>query len=188
MEMQRGGASVPPYPVQHGGPVIVAGNAACLFDDLKSARAEFGDVPVIAVNGAAREVKAFALYSKHPERFIANRWAYWQERRFGDDFTLHGGRVALSCTHIDHWWPDAYGGGGSAWDARKVAAMMGFDLVILCGCPMVPGPYVGGHGIGGFMTREDVVNGFRADIEADTWWQKGAISMSGWTKEILCSR
>lgn len=186
MDGETGGLlSGPPYPFVHAGTVIVAGNAQCLHDDLRRAFDRFGDAPVIAVNGAAREVKAFALYSKHPERFIANRWADHQKTKFGDDFTLHGGRVALSCTHVDYWWPKCYGGGGSAWDARKVARRMGFDLVVLCGCPMEPGPYVGGHNIGGFMNRKDVVEGFQDEIAADVGWHDGVVSASGWTRKIL---
>lgn len=178
-----GGLSSPPYPFTYSGPCIVAGNAWCLHDDIENARTVYGDIPVIAVNGAAAEIKAFALYSKHPERLF--RWAKQQEHKFGGDFTQHSGRIALSCTHIDHWWPKAWGGGGSAWDARKVAAMMGFDSVILCGGPMTPGPYVGNHNIGGFMASDDVVAGFQRAIEADRGWHDGCISMSGWTKELL---
>lgn len=185
---ETGGASVSPYPVLHSGPVIVAGNAECLHNDLRSVREKFGDIPVIAVNGAGREVKAFALYSKHPDRFLTHRWADKQLFWFGDDFTLHAGRPrSLAEPHVDFWWPDAYGGGGSAWDARKVAAMMGFHLVILCGCPMIAGPYVGGHSIGGFMDRKDVVEGFRREIEADASWHEGVVSASGWTRHILGS-
>ena len=185
MDGETGGLNGPPYPFTHSGPVIVAGNAECLHDDLRRAFERYGDAPVIAVNGAAREVKAFAGYSKHPERWIANGWARKQEKKFGPGMTLHGGRVALSCTHVDYWWPDCYGGGGSAWDARKVAAKMGFDLVILCGCPMEPGPYVGGHNIGGFMHRQDVVEGFQREIEADTIWHDGVASMSGFTRGLF---
>lgn len=173
------------YPHKHSGPVIVAGNALCLHEDLALARETYPSAPVIAVNGASRETKAFALYSKHPERFLMLGWIRNQIRLFGDDFTVHGGKLALSNTHVDYWWPLAYGVGGSAWDARKMASMMGFDLVILCGCPMVPGPYVGNHNIGGFMHRDDVVLGFQKDIECDTNWHKGAVSMSGFTREIL---
>ncbi len=184
MEMRKGGASVPPYPFNHSGPCIVAGNAWCLPDDLDKALSLYPKAPIMAVNGAAKEVNAFALYSKHPERLISHRWLYHQRRKFGEA-TVHGGKPVISCPHVEYWWPDAYGGGGSAWDARKVAHFMGFDLVILCGCPLVPGPYVGGHNLGGFMARRDVVDGFREAIEADAGWHDGAISMSGWTKEIL---
>ena len=46
--------SAPPYPLQHKGPALVVGSAACFHDDLARAKVIFGDVPVIAVNGAAR--------------------------------------------------------------------------------------------------------------------------------------
>jgi hypothetical protein len=70
----EGSQALPPYPHYHSGPCLVVGNAACLPDDIEKARRLFPEAPCIAVNGAAAEVKAFALYSYHPERFITHRW------------------------------------------------------------------------------------------------------------------
>lgn len=170
----------PSYPFSHQGAVIVAGNAACLFHDLERARAVYPDAPVIAVNGAAREVNAFALYSKHPDRFESLRWAHHQRRKFGDDFSTHA-----STEGADYCWPGTKGGGGSAWGARKMARFMGFELVILCGCPLVPGPYSDNSNLGGFMHRDDVVADLRAGIAADVDFHDGCVSCSGWTAETL---
>ncbi|MCH8099693.1 MAG: hypothetical protein IIB74_04570 [Proteobacteria bacterium] len=79
----------------------------------------------------------------------------------------------------------AANGSGSAWGARKMAWLMGCDQVILCGCPLAPGPYVGNHNLGGFMADENVVEDLRAGIEAEPEWFDGAFSMSGWTETIL---
>jgi hypothetical protein len=142
------------------------------------------------VNGAAGEVKAAALYSKHPERFVAPRfqWIARQRRRFGRDFTVHGSNIAKNgpMAHVTYWWQDARGGGGSAWGARKLAWLMGFDPVILCGCPLVPGNYTG-HRLGELMTREDVIDNLRREIEAESEWHEGAYSTSGWTEKFLGS-
>ncbi len=160
---------------------IVAGNAWTLHKDLEKA----GDYPVIAVNGAAKEVKAFALYSHHPERFVALHWIHWQRRNFGDGFTVNAPGSG-DLPYIDHWWP-VKRTGGSAWGARKVAKLMGFKKVILCGCPMEAGPYVGNHGLGGLMHRPEVVDNLFSQIEKDKEWHEGCISMSGRTKALLCS-
>jgi hypothetical protein len=184
------GQSLPPYPHYHSGPCLVVGNAACLPDDIEKARRLFPDAPVIAVNGAAAEVKAFALYSYHPERFIKLGWLERQVRKFGPGFTVHATRGLRSpndtpCSHVDHWWPDATGSGGSAWGARKVAGMMGFSPVILVGCPLEAGPYVNGSAIGGLMHRADVADDMLRGIEGDTRWHAGCLSMSGRTRQIL---
>jgi len=165
----------------------VAGAAWCLHEDLHLARALVGDVPVIAVNAAAREVRAFALFTQHTERFTqrGHEWIRHQRRLFGGGFTVHAPGKGTE-PHVDHWWPDARGGGGSAWGARKVAWLMGFDPVILCGCPLDPGPYAG-HRPGMFMTRANVIEDLRRGIEAEPHWHQGACSMSGWTCKVLGS-
>ena len=175
------------------GPVIVAGNAWCLHDDLARARDIYGDVPVIAINGAAREVKAFALYSGHPDRFVANghEWIRHQARLFGDDFTVHSAANDLStranCPFVDYWW-DGTGvaRGTSAWAARKMAHFMGFNLVILCGSPLVCGGYTG-YRPGLQMTKPEIIRRYCKIIKSEPEWHKGCLSMSGWTQELLGS-
>lgn len=177
----------PPFSLACSGPCIVAGAAWCLHDDLAAARAALGDVPVIAVNGAAREVKAFALYSMHPERFVQTgyRWLAAQERLFGPGAAVHGSNRARNgpMFHVKHWWPELPGG-GSAWAARKIAWLMGFDPVVLCGAPLDPGGYAG-YKLGELMTQAPVIERYRQQIEADPEWHEGASSASGWTKQLL---
>ena len=169
------------YPRQSG-TCIVAGFAECLHEDLVKARTIFGEVPIIAVNAAAGEVKALILFSQHPEGFKTKRWIE-KQKRFGEGFTVHA-RGNGKFPWVDYWW-DTKGGGGSAWHARKVASMIGFERVILCGCPLGPGPYVGNHSIGGFMHRTDVVNDLFSQISADKEWHQGVYSMSGRTRDLL---
>lgn len=166
----------------------MAGNAFCLHDDLERAREIYPDSMVIAVNGASREVKAFALCSQHPERFVEGgfEWIRHQNRLFGSDFTVHSTRFEPDMPWVGHWWKRAHGGGGSAWCARKIAAFMGFDPIILCGCPLVIGCYAG-YRPGGFMTRENIVADLRRGIEGEPEWHEGVVSMSGWTREFLGS-
>lgn len=176
--------STPPYSFEHSGPVIVAGNAWCLHEDL--ARAPQG-LPIIAVNGAAGEIKAGFLYSKHPERMVG-RGGYWigKQRRFHEDFTVHGSRFHESMPHIQYWWEGARGGGGSGWGARKLATLLGFDTVILCGMPLDPGGYASGR-LAKLMNKPDVIDAYRREIASDTEWHEGVYSMSGWTKGLLGS-
>jgi len=184
MRLLRGSSS-PPYPFSHSGTCIVSGYASCLHEDLRIAWDIFPNAGVIAVNAAAKEVKATALFSFHPEKFISSRWIEHQ-KKFGDEFTVHAMNRERhgDLSYVQYWWPPSHGG-GSAWGARKLAWLMGFDTVILCGCPMIAGPYVGNHGIGGFMTQEDVVENYRREIREDTEWHEGCFSMSGATRDIL---
>jgi len=180
--MDMGGAS-PPYLFTQSGTVFVCGNAFCLHEDLENAR-KIVDAPIIAVNGASREIKAFALFSYHPQRFMEAPYSWIKkQQKFGSDFTVHGSKTE-DLPFVDHWWEGARGNGGSAWGARKMAKLMGFDHVILCGCPLVPGNYAG-HIPGDLMTRRAVVDQYAKEIEADTDWHDGVTSMSGATREIL---
>ena len=155
-----------------------------MHEDIARARELYGDLPVIAVNGAAREVKADFLYSKHPERFV-EAGGYWIARQqvFHTTFEVHGSAFHEDMPFVDYWWEAARGGGGSGWGGRKLATCLGFDSVILCGTPLVPGGYA--RGISKLMNRQDVIDNFRREIEADIEWHAGATSMSGWTRELL---
>lgn len=168
------------YPLKHSGPCIVAGNAWTLPDDLERARKIFPDAPIIAVNGASREVKAFALASQHPQNFTGARWVHHQRRLFGDGFATHSHELH---PNVDYQW-DVRLGGGSAWMARKIAGLMGFNTVVLVGCPLSPGNYAN-HRPGILMTKQNVVDELLRQIEADKDWHKGCYSMSGRTRDIL---
>lgn len=155
--------------------------------DLLAAHEMFGDdTPRIAVNGAARDVRAFALFSYHPKRFVeyGYDWIAKQRKRFGNGFTVHASAFVEGCPFVHHWWEGARGGGGSAWGARKLAKLMGFDPVILCGCPMEPGEYFG-HRPGMIMAKQEQHDFLRGFIEAEPEWHAGCYSMSGWTRELL---
>ena len=177
--------SAPPYLAAHSGPCIVAGNAFNLHADLAGAWALFPETPVIAVNGASGEVAAFALFSYHPIQFIQRPWAWiGKHNRFGGTYTVHGARFEEGMPWVHHWWGGARGRGGSAWGARKLASLLGFMPVVLCGAPLVPGNYAG-HKLGNFMARQVVVDDLLRDITADVDWHEGAFSMSGRTRDLL---
>lgn len=172
------GASVPDYPVQSG-PVLVAGSAWTLHDDLARAWEIYPGAPVIAVNDASRLVKAVGIVTQHPERIDRYGWARNQARLFGPCPTHANAPPA------DYVW-NLPSRGGSAWLARRIASSMGYGPVILCGCPLERGGYAVQH-LHGLMHREDVVDDLFAQIERDTEWHEGALSMSGRTAELLCS-
>lgn len=178
-------AAAPPYPYEHSGPCLVVGNAFTMAADLIAARAIFGDAPVLAVNGAAAELRADFLYTKHPGRYVEHGYDWIaRQRGFHDGFTVHGSRFHADMPWVGFWWERARGRGGSAWGGRKVAALLGLKPVILVGCPLVPGEYAR-HKPGMLMTVPSVVEAYAREIASDTAWHEGCFSMSGRTREIL---
>lgn len=186
--------ALPPYPLRHSGPVLVCGNAWCLKDDFERARALRPEAPVIAVNGAAGQVRAEHLYSYHFSHFVRKGWLDRQKRKFGDcHFTVHGpgGRNPKvqamrkrSAPWVDYWWPAARGGGTSAWCAVKLAGSMGFTEIVLCGAPIEQGVYADGRMARDFNRRE-ILDHYREYIQRDTDWHQGVKSMSGWTGDFF---
>lgn len=186
-----GGASAPPFLPIYDGPVLVCGNAYCLRDDHARAREHYPDVPVIAVNGAAGEVQAEFLFTQHPRKF--QRWIAWQRERFGEGFTTHSaGKAHLASKFgvrermpwVDYWWEGVASGGTSTWGARRLARLLGFDEVILCGMPLSRGGYANGRMARDFQ-RDEVIDHYRQMVLRDTDWHEGVRSMSGWTREIF---
>lgn len=188
-----GGAfAVPPYSCPHHGPVIVCGNAWCLFEDFQVATKLYPNAPVIAVNGAARNVRASFLFTQHPRKFPT--WISHQKARFWDKFTTHAAGKAHTKTNlgvkiedwpfVDYWWDGIATGGTSAWGARRLAAALGFEEVILCGVPLVPGGYAEG-GFSKSNKSEETMWHYRSQIARDTDMHVGVSSMSGWTREFF---
>jgi hypothetical protein len=163
--------------------IIVAGNAACLFDDIAKAEKMYGKMPYIAVNGAAKHVPAPYLFSQHPEHYISHNWLN-QQKLINDKFEIHSHAEPSDLPFVDKWW-EFPKGGGSGWGARKLATFLGYDFVVLCGMPLEPGPYVGNHNLGGYMHINNVVKDLQDDIESDTDWHDNVVSMSGWTRELF---
>ncbi len=108
---------------------------------------------------------------------------------------------------VTKWWPHECGvAATSASKAAKIAFLMGFNEVILCGCPMdQPGYFegeadvpqhimcerIGNHGISrqlGIPVQETrIIKGYREKLKilAATEFKNRVFSMSGFTKECL---
>ena len=177
--------------------VLVCGFGPGFYDDLARARSLYPDAPAIAVNEASKAVKAFAIFSLHPEKML--RWRALQDLHFGEGYKTHTGGKYCDVPNrekkypgVDCWWPEANGGGTSVWAAQKMGKLMGFEKRILVGAPLVPGNYADKGFAKAFregQRRKDgkgeVLEHYRAFIEKDTDWHEGCTSMSGWTREFL---
>lgn len=187
----REGRSAPPYPHLRSGVALVCGNAWTLKEDHRTALEMFPDACVIAVNGAAHSIKADMLFSQHP--LFLEAWAASQ-RKFHDTFEVHTAGERHRATKlgnvvpmpwVDYTWHGITAGGTSCWTARRMAAAMGFDRVVLCGAPLECGGYFGGRQMAKHWRQPATVNHYRKQIEADTAFHAGAFSMSGWTRDLL---
>jgi len=186
---QKGRGDLPPFPPQSG-TVIVCGSAWTLRNDFNRARRLFPTAKVIAVNYAAGLVPADFLFSLHPIKM--GKWADMQ-REMNDDFTTHSsgdlGRLNKLGKprpdwqrHVDYWWPEARTPGSSGWGARRLAKLMGFDKVVLCGVPVSKGGYAL-RAVTRDWGRDGNVRAYQKAIELDVEYHEGVISMSGFTME-----
>lgn len=189
----------PEYPKRHAGPVLVAGSAPCLFDDVLRARLLHDDAPIMALNEAAAAMEhidhlVVGHYYKAPQ-FMALREERWPGR---PAYTGHAcdepGRIQVPC--IDHWWTDAKGQATVAWVAVRIARAMGFEEIILCGCPLDTSGYWNdgqthledeGTPRVGHDNSHPTTRRYRERFEHYARTEPGAPvrSMSGWTRDLL---
>lgn len=160
---------------------LVCGTAAGLSDDFQRARSLRPDALVIAVNNTVRLMPADWLFSLHPEKLVG--WADLHERCWGTRPVTYGARPRPGCV-VDHWRPEARGGGSSGWSAAKLALIEGFAEVILCGVPLDAVAYEK-RGPARAFNRRDILERYRNGLLADAAWHEGVRSMSGWTREVL---
>lgn len=131
-------------PSRRGSPptLLVVGSAPCLYEDLARARDLFPDAEVMLINEAAGAVEdAHHILAGHTEK--AELFAAYRRKKFPNcrQFRVH---AVIKSTHgpkdlpsVTDWWPhDCSTGASSAGKAATIGLRMGFDRVVLCGCPM----------------------------------------------------
>lgn len=185
--------SAPGYPYRHSGSVVICGFGETLFDDLARVAKIKPDLPTIGVNKVSAYVKCFAIYSFHYDQAHLGIWVEWQKKKFGDGFTVHapGNKEFLphnqrNYPYVDYFWHASASRGSSAWCAVRMAKMMGFEEIILCGVPMQRLPYANKQPAWYFQSgRTNALDQFKKAIAEDTAHHPGVCSMSGWTREIL---
>ena len=116
---------------KYSGPVLVCGSAPCLFRDMDKALRARPDATIIAINDVAGYINAEFVTSIHCEKMQEFRAKSLNK----EIKTLSGGIYDAACD-VDYWFSSCNSGGTSAGSALKIARKMGFDEIILCGCPM----------------------------------------------------
>jgi hypothetical protein len=188
--------------------LLAAGSAPCVAEDLERARAMFPFADTMTINGACQLVeRAEHLLAGHTDKaelFVAAR-----RRAFPDAPPC---RVHANCAASKHpapkhlypsvtdWWgPEFSSGATSAGKAALIGLALGYESVILCGCPMDGSGYAPGEseGIPQFAAVQRVgdpakqkastIRRYYGTMEqlAKTTFRGRVFSMSGKTKEWL---
>jgi hypothetical protein len=152
------GKCKPEYPLAHSGVVFVIGTAPSWKEDLEAARAVYPDADLCAVNEAVLLVEADHIATSHDGRIKGfhqkhlDRWGY----RPGKTVDVHYRSPQHSKTEDAAFFSwDVTTGAGSAPFAAAVMALIGYDLVIFCGCPMDGG---GGYAEGIGQTHKSTMD------------------------------
>ena len=182
--------AIPSCAGSFSGPIAVVGSARCVWDDL----AELGDF-----KGHRMAVKQMGLYLRggfeHWAGFHGERFQWWVPLagyRIDGDLNTSPRKwkpTRRAMTHSDEKnpevqqvWPMSQARSGtSGLFAAKVAVLLGYDPVILCGIPM--------DGSGRFYDRPGFIGNTIDGLEE---WERCAPifdgrvrSMSGHTRELL---
>jgi len=188
--------------------LIVAGSATNLFDDLAAAEALFPLATIMTVNGACALVEAaehcLAGHTDKAEQFAAARHAAFPNARPVRWHANWGNprRPAprANFPSITDWWgPEMSSGATSAGKAALIGLAMGFDKIILCGCPLDGSGYAPGESKGirqdaacariGDLAAQSkkIIQRYRARMAelAQTTFKGRVFSMSGYTREVL---
>lgn len=144
------GQALPEYPSVHGGVVFVVGTAPCWEEDVAAARKIFPNADICAVNEAVKLIKADHVATSHDGRIT--KFMSQNVERWGGDYVpeYHFRSPQHRDTRPDAYSWDVTVGAGSAPFAAAVMTLIGYDLVVFCGCPMDGG------------------GGYAAEVEAKT--------------------
>jgi hypothetical protein len=184
---------------------LIVGSAPCALSDLAAACLLRPSADVIAVKFSVAIVHARVAVTHHGEH--AGRMKRLHRDRWGDDVEIHAPKKVFrdeDRPHIDRIWPELAGvGGTSGWGAARIARLMGYDEVILCGCPLqVTADGEAYHDAqvheaaaqaganrhrGEPWGNDNAVRQYQRQIESDVQLglAEGIRSMSGWTRQVL---
>lgn len=181
------------------GTLLIVGSAPCVFEDFEHAKGLRPYCDVLLINGAAQLFEtAQHVLAGHGEKaalFMAARRARFPN---APPVYVHasrrGGTDPKDVTHI---WENVSTGGTSAWKAVRIGKAMGYEELILCGCPIDDSGYAASESDGIAHSCKRIGHGerygtnrmyhnyrrtfaIRANGEG-----RGVYSMSGYSRELL---
>ena len=152
--------------------MLVIGSAPCLYDDVKRALELRPFAEGILINGACAALEwPGHMLCGHEEKtaeFVRARQNAFPGKPLPRIHATCGDHrkpdYSRSFPQVTDWWPyETAMGAGSAGKAAGIAKRMGFDEVILCGCPMDGSGYFPGEG-DGFDPRNPTAGGIKQSM------------------------
>lgn len=186
----------PQWTDRRRGTLLIVGSAACVFEDFERARELRPYCDVLLINGAAQLIEqaqhVLAGHGDKADAFMAARAAKFPN---ASRVCVHASRrigmaIGKSVTHV---WDHVATGGTSAWKAVRIGKAMGYEELILCGCPLDDSGYAAGEsdGIKHECARIGLGEGRMYDNYRRTFAKRakeegqGVFSMSGYSRELL---
>lgn len=120
------------------GACIILGTHPCWEEDLAGALSKYPDAKICGVNEAPKLMKCDHLATCHGDKI--DKFVKLHEERYPDSprpmIHLRDNMTCKQSEHIDHIkWPVRTMAGSGPFAAAAMV-MMGYDPVIMCGCPM----------------------------------------------------
>lgn len=137
--------------------MLIVGSAPCLYEDVRRALEIRPFAATLTVNGACAAIEnAEHMLCGHEEKtaeFVQARRNAFPGKPLPRIHATCGDKRKPEYRHmfpqVTDWWPyTVHMGAGSAGKAAGIAKQMGYDEVILCGCPMDGSGYFPGEGDG----------------------------------------
>lgn len=135
----------PPWAEPKHGTLLVVGSAPCLYEDYANALALRPDADTLLINEAGGAIeKAQHLLAGHADK--AALFLAYRREKFPNALPVFvhatwrdGMRIPACVSH--KWSKKMVDGGTSAWKAARIGLAMGYDEIILCGCPLEASGY-----------------------------------------------
>lgn len=123
--------------------LLVVGSAPCAYADYDKAKAAYPDSDTMLVNGACTMIEAAEhMLSGHTQK--AEEFAKARREAFPDspirihaNWTMPGRPPKSDFPSVTDWHPHSISTrASSAGKAARLGMLLGYDPIILCGCPM----------------------------------------------------
>jgi hypothetical protein len=188
--------------------LLAVGSAPCFAEDLAAARDLYPLSETMTINGACQLVEqAEHLLAGHTDK--AEFFAAARRRTFphADPVRVHANWTdrhrpppKAQYPSVTDWWPpEVSSGATSAGKAARIGLLLGFDRIVLCGCPMDGSGYAPGESDGipqlaavqrvgdSRKQKATTIRRYYATMEAlaKTTFKGRVFSMSGKTREWL---
>ncbi len=143
------GYAIPEYPYIESGVLLVVGSAPCLYDDVNHCIEVLNKLgrkfSLMAINEAAGALRVDHIATMHVDKMRHFKKLQLQLR---EKLKVSGDLLTHACDKIepgmkfehypavDFFWNGANSAATSAFAGVKIGLIMGFDEILMCGCPM----------------------------------------------------